>query len=345
MKKYVLIDTNVLINCCLYSENNEDVKVLRSLKDAIILKKFTFLLPEVIELEFKRIAYKRFEDFKQNLVNYEENIYRIVQCYPRAKAEINSFIQKRGLKKKLQDIISDLQKNFEQSKKIVEQIFENKNTCRIAMDEKILLEAYKRGIAGKKPYKPCRINNEDIYGAVIQADCVIVETVKSFLKDEKDYLLFICTNNKGDFGKGDKIHEDIASDFEKVKIYSFLYKLLNKEFKTKIEEEKLTLTSFLNSTSPLISKSLTYSVSLQQKFCKKCGALISPSVLSAYGDPDLCNTCKISFSNFCDGGIHNCSVCGNLYASGITRVDDGKCDGCRTSTIGIRGGNIEFFIH
>ncbi len=132
------------------------------------------------------------------------------------------------------------------------------------MDEKILLNAYKRGLMGKRPFmmrhsnsKNPDFDNKPLHD--IQPDCIIVESVKLFLKNEKNYELHLGTNDSNFFTSNEKqtIHPDIQKELNIKGFYLTLADLLKKVLGvTTLKKRKILKEQSLNAF-PLVTKDVT----------------------------------------------------------------------------------------
>ncbi len=229
MQKYILVDTNIYLFCSLFSEEKEDDELLKSVLAILDSGEAKIILPEIIELEYKRKV--RLE------------LRRIKDSLDAAKTVIGEKVSSSQIKKEIKLSIdkasTDRESKIEETEKTVEKIFRHKNTIFLKLDTATFLDAYKRGIMGLKPYK-----HEGDF--MVQPDCIVVEATKSFLAGQSDYELLICGADITDYATADKggvkLHPDIDREFNKVRYYTKLHKLLQKEFGADISEEKLTIT-------------------------------------------------------------------------------------------------------
>lgn len=364
--KYLFIDTNIYIQCCLLELEGDDLEALNKLHKLLEKNKVKLLLPEVVELELYNVLEKRITGLKNNIGKYKENIN---------KGILDKKI-KTDLIEKIDECVNDREKNTEKVRAKLDEIFKNKKfTVKkdLIIKESYLVNAYKLFLSGKKPFK-------EKQSGVIQPDCVIIETLVSYFQDIKKYELFFCSSNKSDFVKNPNsieeliIHDDIVRRFKHIKYYGNLYELLNEEFGgdysedsiNKLEEKEREIyasdlnehrlfkidnsnVKFIDSINQLSSEDshsvfsidtinldkdsslleTVYDIGAKSK-CNCCGALYNPSGLTGIMDLNKCDNCRGSF----DLG-HACSVCGRHYHHNIRSfdVDNGKCDECQTNDL------------
>lgn len=229
-QKYIFVDTQIWIYCCLSSQKGEDKKILQTLKRKLDNNEIILILPETVAIEFQRRAKAEIEYFIQVLEKQEKEFS--LSLYPTYEGRI---------KKHINNIKDEVQNDFKDAKVEVDGIFQHKNTVKTQITATILVEAHKRSLKGLKPYSHSH-QGKTILASGVQSDCLILEEIRNYLKDKTDYILYFCSNNTKDFADvtdNSKIHTDIKQDFLKVEFYSKLFKLINFLFKTDIKETKL----------------------------------------------------------------------------------------------------------
>lgn len=223
--QYLLVDTNNFIECFEYGYKNveQDVRIIEGLLLILNGNKITLLLPEIVKLEVERLLSEKQRELGKVYSNICENI------------EIDSPFSKKQISKAIREIKEDYLKNFEIAKQILFKTFNHKNTKTIELTNTIFLSAYKRSVTGKKPFKKIRDKRSGWPFHEIQPDCLIIESVKSYLNDIKNYEFYICTKDP-DFYESEsssKIHPDIKKEFKKIKSYKRLSNFLVKKFNLK----------------------------------------------------------------------------------------------------------------
>lgn len=222
--KYLLIDTNIYIQCCLLELEGDDHGVLKKLHSLLEENKLTLLLPEVIQLEFEKNLQEKFEKIKNQIGRYKEAINK--------DGELDSKV-KKDLMSKLTECSDERARNKSEGIQTIKKIFQHKNTQKIKLNSLAMENAYRRFLANKKPYS----KRED---GQIQPDCLLVEGVNEYLKDKTDYELFLCSANKDDFSDNPKekdqpiiIARDISANFSNIKYYVNLFQCFDENFQTK----------------------------------------------------------------------------------------------------------------
>ncbi len=235
MMRYLFIDTDNYIPCALLTESGHNPQTIDQLKDLLTYKKIKLLLPEIVEIEF-------FRKLDSELLNIERSVKKLIDNMKRnfpsyLKIDKDSFIRaaQRRLKKR--------QESAETVKATIKTLFQNENVIKIPLSNEIFLKAYKRVLAGKKPYKHNPESHDLTY--VINADCMIFESILLKANELKIENLVFCSNNHKDFATPDEknihkhhFHPELIASFPKnlkLKYYRFLPEALNAEFQSKID--------------------------------------------------------------------------------------------------------------
>lgn len=226
--KYLLIDTNVYIQCCLLELEGDDHEVLKKLESLLNQDKLILLLPEVVELELDKALEDKFAEIKNQIGIYKEAINKDAKLDSRVKKDLIA---------KLTQCSEEREKNTREVKYTVKKIFQHKNTKKIKISAMAMENAYRMFLADKKPY-----SREE--GGQIQPDCLIIEAAKEFLQSEIEYEFMLCSSNKRDFADNpnekDKkiiVAKDINSSFKNISYYVTLYQCLNDNFQTVYPKE------------------------------------------------------------------------------------------------------------
>ena len=239
--KYLFIDTNIYIQCCLLEIEGDDIGALEKVHKLLDKNKVKLILPEVVRLEFPNALNNKTEQLKLLIGKHKEEINLDKKLDNKIRHELTA---------KLDETMQERISNTNRVKKEIDLIFNNTNTVSsIKINSRHFTEAYKRFLSGEKPY------NDDQEGE-IQPDSLIIEGIIDYFKNKKNYDFFFCSLNEKDFGIKDnanvKTHPDIEKNFEKIKYYSNLYSLLNEEFSgtysaesiAKLEDKKQEATTF-----------------------------------------------------------------------------------------------------
>ncbi|MCX6807493.1 MAG: PIN domain-containing protein [Patescibacteria group bacterium] len=242
-KKYIFIDTNIYIYCALLTKdskhNDELVKKLSSILDKD--KNVVLIVPEIVKLEYERVSENEFKGKKARIKKIKDDI----------KSAINnglSAYEKKKVSKLLQEIIKNTEENHKKVNGSLREMFKKKTTQIIKITPEIFVNAYKRAIAGRKPFsaKYTDDKKENIYNP-INADCCIFEMILHFFVtqtiDEEDKLLF-CTNDGHFFVKNKNSAPELAPELIQdlpiqISFYDNLPGLIKKEFGEKISKKTI----------------------------------------------------------------------------------------------------------
>ncbi len=223
-ENYILIDTNIFIQCCLLElEQGEDLNVLQKLNALLVDDKFKILLPEVVELEFYNQLDRKTKKLKNHIGEYRKSINLDESLDEKVKTDMCESLKGCFDKRK---------ENTEKVKKEIINIFSSNNTIKLRITPDSLVGVVRGSLSGEKPH------NSGI-GLNIQPDVLIVELAKNFLNSKKDYNFYFCSKNINDFAKDSKIDsskieisDSIKKYFSHLEYYTNLLQLLNDNFKT-----------------------------------------------------------------------------------------------------------------
>lgn len=226
--KYLFIDTNIYIQCCLLEIEGDDIGALKRVHALLDKNKVKLILPEVVRLEFPKALNNKSEQLKLLIGKHKEEINLDRKLDDKIRHELIA---------KLDETMQERIGNTDKVKKEIELIFNSTNTVSsIKMNNKHFAGAYKRFLSGIKPY------NDNQKGE-IQPDSLIIEGIIDYFKNKNKYDFYFCSLNEKDFGVKDngkvKAHPDIEKEFEKIKYYSNLYSLLNEEFSGNYSAESI----------------------------------------------------------------------------------------------------------
>lgn len=231
--KYICVDTNNYIQCCLLELEGDTLDALKGLYETIEKGEAVLLLPEVIELEFYKVISSKTNKMKKQIGLVEEFVNK--------NGELDEKI-KKDLTEKISICLKEREKNSKDVQEQMKKLFALPNTVRIQLTDSIFIDGYKTFLSGKKPAKL----DEKI---PIQADTLIVKSLEHYLRDKKDYELYIASGNIEDFAnkKPEKIsitgevilHSDISDLFIKVGYFTNIVELLKQIFKKNYSEQDI----------------------------------------------------------------------------------------------------------
>lgn len=243
-RPYILIDTNIFIQCCLLElEKGDDLSVLEKLNTLLQEDKLYILLPEVVELEFHSRLNKKIESMKRYIADYKKQIGKDSNLDERVKSDM---IEKIG------ECLEERERNTEIVKTEIEKVFKSSNTIRLSITPEDIVNAFRCSLREDKPF------NSSL-GINIQSDVLIVEAAKKYFSNREKYSFYICSNNKADFaeviekeGKKVSIATEIKKEFDHIEYYPNLLQLLNDKFKAGYEQEDIKNFSEVDAKEPLV---------------------------------------------------------------------------------------------
>jgi len=231
--KYLCVDTNIFIQCCLLEIDGDNLEVLNKLHDLLDKNKVKLLIPEVIKLEFYKVLKNKIDSLTNLIGVHKKNINT---------DNFNKKI-KEDLIKKLEECAEERRQISKKVTTEIELIFDHVNTIQVGLEltPQIFVDAYKLSLSGDKPYK-----KEAGLDNLFQQDCLIIESLRTFFRSLSDYEFYFCSQNKTDFAEKETkdmealgVHKQIKNGFQHISYYENLGKLLNKEFKSKISKETI----------------------------------------------------------------------------------------------------------
>jgi hypothetical protein len=206
-KKYIVLDTNIYVNFLesgfrvgsqegIYNEA-EDSKILDELLTALNENKVELLIPEIILLELERIKDEKVRELENIYTHTEKTVEELISSGK--KLSDNAVVK---IKSYLKELKHEEKENNTEIWKILDQIIKHKNTQIIPLNEKIFIEAYKRGIMGKKPFiigYSARDSGfkKSLPAHSIQPDCIFIESIVAFIEGKLNFEIYFATNDGG----------------------------------------------------------------------------------------------------------------------------------------------------
>jgi len=228
--KQIFIDTNILIFCALMTKEGHDSEIISSLTELLTRGKAEIILPEVVELEYYRKNNEVFNQVKSSISRLRDEINKLT--FPNYIGA-----EKKLIIEYLTQLIDDRESNKLNVTAALDNLFKHSNVKKIALTPEIVLNAYRRSARGLKPF-----NIKNTFQGV-NADCLIVESIKKYYENNKTDELFFCSNNTSDFALIEDpngacaLHPDIKKDISfEVTYYSSLVDLLKNKFQVELKE-------------------------------------------------------------------------------------------------------------
>ncbi|NQU99213.1 MAG: DUF4935 domain-containing protein [Parcubacteria group bacterium] len=347
----IILDTNIYLN--FYRLNGgQSLEMLKNINQFIEDGKFKLILPRQIEDEFVRNKNSRGGIYGDHILNFQKGlevelkIPYLIKSSQKIEQIKNTVKRLKGLKEKA---VEDYKNRvFNPNSKINQQLnklFSRAN--RPTETDAILQHAWFRTLRGNPPRK-----NNSSFG-----DAIIWETILDQCLDDD----LILISGDGDFAseiESSKMHELLEAEWKqktekKLNLYKKLGIFINERSKKKkkpikketIEEED-RLNSIFTASSHIVSSKpedrygvvMSGGVKLGEEDpsymavsgisgknkCSCCGAQINSTDPWNILGSNKCDNCKESFSP-----SYTCSKCGRHFHSGITSINNGKCDKCQ----------------
>jgi len=226
MTKYLLIDTNNLVQLLERGFKNVSLeeKDLEELLSILEGNKTILLIPEVIKIEYERIYIEKLEELEKAFKEQREKI------------DIKSEETKEKIQKQISKILEEELQSLKQIHGLVFKIFKHRNSKLIKLDSDILLNSYKKIVAGKKPFNKQKARLPSGFIAyTLEPDVVIIESIKAYLNGKDNYLILICSDDP-DFWDEEKksIDPNLKREFKETRLYQTLRDCLRNEFASKL---------------------------------------------------------------------------------------------------------------
>ncbi len=251
--KFVVIDTDIYLNCALINEPGHDSQVLSQLEMALKTHEAILLLPEVIELEFLNRQKQALERMRER-VNTAKQSIKDINFLSNLSKDRGELPEIKELLRTADEVVETRQQNLAEVSHLLGDMFSSPIVKRLSLTPDIMVRGYKRALARRRPASAASAQSQ------LDADCMIIETLLGFFehhyfehnhskeKSSAPNILLFCSANKEHFaysddnGKGYVIHPDISLDFTKYDVcviyYSSLVELINQEFTGAIDEEE-----------------------------------------------------------------------------------------------------------
>jgi hypothetical protein len=169
--KYVVVDTNEYLSCAIIEQHGRDATLIEKLRDGIRRADANLLVPNVIELELNRELRDRLAAFEQKVRQVQDKVKKgdLVRDF--------TDVERERLSKLMGTYIATRSQNARQVSTLLDSLFSSDRAVRIQTTGDVLARAYERGLQGRKPFTWERENPQPL-----NADCVIIETVRAYLQ-------------------------------------------------------------------------------------------------------------------------------------------------------------------
>lgn len=216
--KYVLLDTNIIIDMIVDRNNQIDNELLNTFIKLLDSCEIKLIVLEIIEIETRRNIVNQVEIVGQNIINAINSINTLYGINGNDNEGLVLNVFKENSKKELvaaRDIFDqNKDKYIFNIQSIVNKLFNHDSTIKITSDEFLINQVIKRKITKKAPFHH---DGKESYG-----DALIAETLININKyvdnlTSNDIVYFVTENYK-DFSesKSDKkkLHHDILNDID-----------------------------------------------------------------------------------------------------------------------------------
>lgn len=324
--KLVFIDSSVYLNCALKQVDKLSLNTLKKFLTKVESKEMILLLPKIIEREtlygiqtgFKSLQNemdKIFEPLEKSKKHAENQ--RKDKENKRSKITIDmlEYVIGEG-KEEIEKKIEKIQKSV---LKIIEEIFNHKNTKHIEITDKLILAGMHRSLFKRAPWTPKSDSYKDKTSYTKDQDCIVFEAVLEYIennKKSKEAELVICADDGDYFMEEDdsKLHNDIVSSVDQlcknVVGYKNPFEMLNKEFKGRFTEEQIKRYGHI---SPMIPENTAFINPIQEGIMNPAGTMKIADLIKSMSS-EICIMCGTEF-------------CQDLIS--MSSMDNDKCPKCR----------------
>ncbi len=257
--EYLFIDSNNFISCALLEEITHSPELIDKLFEVIASNNIKLLLPEIIEIELYRKVDSTYFQIEKAVKGF---IKRLSSDFP---SLLNK--DKGDFIKAAEDILKNRTAAKTRAMAKISSLFDSSNVIRIKLNSEIMINAFKRALSGRKPYKYSYCVECKELSNLFDSDCLIFESLLHQLSELNGRAkLVFCSDNINDFAEFDKkmkshvLFHDLLNDLPKgisVKYYRHFAEALNSEYSAKIK--KTDIREIEN-----ISKSISLQNSLYQ---------------------------------------------------------------------------------
>jgi len=196
--KYLLIDTNIYLFCSFGTRDNYEPELLSRIKALLEQPGVCLLVPEVVELEYRR-------NVERQAKQYEDSVDAATEA---AVAVLRAQADKTAITSQCAQIKRDRRDATKLAQRYFEDILASPNSSRVPIDPSDVSRALAISVAGDKPSKGKTAHEradigEKEPGYAIEPDCLIVTSVARALKEQgatPGDILLICSDNVKDFG-------------------------------------------------------------------------------------------------------------------------------------------------
>jgi len=194
-------------------------------------------------MEILTVLRNGFGDLKKKI---EVKINNLISEEIKKKKSKRSKIILKSLNKSKREIKGGIEKQYTSTKKVVEEIFNNKNIYSIDLTDRLINLGLKRALLLRAPYTPLKTVWKTTFEK--DQDCVAFESVLDSLekigKKFKNFEMIFCVDDSDYFenDKKEKLHEEIVNDLKskcsKIQAFTSPLDMLDSEFKEEYTKEQ-----------------------------------------------------------------------------------------------------------
>lgn len=215
--KYVLLDTNIVIDMVVDRRHQMSGKLLESFIKLLDYNEIKLIIPKIVEFETYKHLEEELEQVGKNIQSVMDKIKDLygIETYQIAGLDIEEY--KKESRKQLNQALEMFQSRKSDYKNelfnTIKMVFEHRNSNIITDDDFLNNLVMRRRIYKKAPFHK---EQKDSF-----ADGLITETlvnVEKFIEIKVDDIIYFVTGNYTDFsdtGNKDMLHPHIIEDLEK----------------------------------------------------------------------------------------------------------------------------------
>jgi len=335
-QKVLFLDSNIYLNC-IYQENGIDLNFLKKILKELDKNNIILIVPEVIKVEVMADLEINNKLITKSIPGAFENLRLIKkgQSGPSEQFYVKESFLNMGdeLKEAGQLFLKKYKDSQNLITKILNELFEHKNSVNIILTDKLVLAGMKRSALKMPPFtRPSTAITDSDIGEpannkkgsskspyLKDIDCIAYESLKDCLaknKQWKDNPLIVCTNdvdyyeNKGKNQIYKLINDETKNYCKNLKVYSDASEMFKKELNEQkpmdlLEQAKeeasgnVSLISPTKQTNQTLVKSVTDSVN----FTPWSGSLMNHGFRIISRKEEFCPNCGGHIKDYLVGHI------------------------------------------
>src|SRR3989338_873303 len=233
-QKLVFIDTNIFVDCAVKEIIGSDIKVLDQILEKLKKGEVTLVVPENIKVEIIYKIGKICEDSKKLVEG-------MLQKGKTGSQNDKDKIAEKAIAAAEKTSQTGITMGYKKSKRLMEEIFKNKNTKEVKLTDSLIIAGMKRSLLKKYPFTAKKSENAHTK----DQDCIAFEALLSFLRRDgkpKSRTFIFCATDQDYFSEEGKLYAEIENELKpfvkKVVVYKDPVDMLKKEFGGKYTKEQ-----------------------------------------------------------------------------------------------------------